>query len=351
MFILFLIILHLISADNNNTSIIYIHEELLPNSLLMHSISSTASLHWLPSSYIYQNYFHLKQNQSLYTTDQRIDREEFCQKNLCNCSFCVLTLNFLQTFSTDNVSIRTIKIVVEGKQLNIRNKKSILSLICPQKPSIYLDINDYAPTFKQSFIKLPIAENVPIGYEIPLESVIDDDYGLFSIQSYELHPSINNPFRLIHTGKPTLKLIEPLDREIKSNYLLQIIAYDGGSPPLSGQQKIEIIVTEYVSILLRIKKRIGDKYDFSVNDNPPVFDRSIYQQKIPENNQIDTTILQIHASDHDEGENARIRYSIDDSSSTFRINEYTGELYLIKFLDYEKIRSHSISIIGLFIIL
>jgi hypothetical protein len=112
----------------------------------------------------------------------------------------------------------------------------------------YLDINDHSPTFKQSLIKLPIAENVPVGYEIPLESAIDNDYGLLSVQNYELHPLINNPFRLIKTSKPILKLIEPLDRETKSNYLLQLIAYDGGSPPLSGQQKIEIIVTEYVEI-------------------------------------------------------------------------------------------------------
>jgi hypothetical protein len=115
MFILFLIILRLISADNN-TSIIYIHEELPSNSLLLSSISSTKSLQWLPSSYLYQTYFNLNQNQSLYTTNQRIDREEFCEKNFCNCSVCLLTLNFLQTFSTNNISIRTIQIVIEGNQ-------------------------------------------------------------------------------------------------------------------------------------------------------------------------------------------------------------------------------------------
>jgi hypothetical protein len=35
-----------------------------------------------------------------------------------------------------------------------------------------------------------------------------------------------------------------LDREMKSNYLLKLIAYDGGQPTLSGEQNIEIIVTE-----------------------------------------------------------------------------------------------------------
>jgi hypothetical protein len=117
MFILFLILLRLIAADDNNTSIIYIHEELPSNSLLISSISSTNNLQWLPASYLYQTYFHLNQNQSLYTTNQRIDREEFCEKNLCNCSYCLLTLNFLQTFSTNNISIRTIQIVIEGMNI------------------------------------------------------------------------------------------------------------------------------------------------------------------------------------------------------------------------------------------
>ena len=73
---------------------------------------------------------------------------------------------------------------------------------------------------------------------------MDYDYGLLSIQNYELHPIINNPFRLVKTNKPILKLTEPLDREAKAIYFLQLMAIDGGSPPLSGQQKIEILVTE-----------------------------------------------------------------------------------------------------------
>lgn len=115
MLFLFLIILPLISADYNNTSTIYIHEELPPNTLLLQSISTANSLQWLLSSYSYRNYFYLNQDQSLYTSNERIDREEFCEKNLCNCSFCLITLNFLQTFSKNNISTRTIQIVIEGK--------------------------------------------------------------------------------------------------------------------------------------------------------------------------------------------------------------------------------------------
>lgn len=106
---------HFLVAEFTDPSIISIHEELPPNSLLLSSISSTSSLQWLPSSYSYQTYFHFNSNQSLYTTSQRIDREELCEKNLCNCSYCILALNFLQTFATNNISVRTVQIVIEGR--------------------------------------------------------------------------------------------------------------------------------------------------------------------------------------------------------------------------------------------
>lgn len=86
----------------------------------------------------------------------------------------------------------------------------------------------------------------------------------------------------------------------------------------------------------------------SVNDNPPIFDRSIYQRSIVENESVDRILVQIHATDRDEGDNGRISYSIDDPTSTFRINERTGEISLIKPLDYEKMRSYSIPITGWF---
>ncbi len=85
-----------------------------------------------------------------------------------------------------------------------------------------------------------------------------------------------------------------------------------------------------------------------MNDNTPIFEQMIYQKSLPENQPIDSIILRIHANDGDEGDNARISYSIDDPSLTFSINQQTGEIDLQKNLDYEKIRSYSIAIKGLF---
>ncbi|CAF1588320.1 unnamed protein product [Rotaria magnacalcarata] len=298
----FVLIISISAYDyHNNTSRIYIHEELPPSTLVFSSVSSSDNLKWLPSSFVFQKYFYLNQNQSLFTTNEIINREEFCEKKICQCSECLINLNFLQTFSTHNVSVRTIEIIIK-------------------------DINDHSPAFKKAFIQFPIAENIPIDYEIPLESAIDNDYGLLSIQNYELQPmNNNNPFILIKRSKPVLKLNRTLDREIKSHYLLKLVAYDGGQPSLSGEQNIEIIVSD-------------------VNDNVPIFDQIIYRKSIPENQQVESRIFKIYASDLDEGENARISYSIDDQSVICHIDERTGEIYLKKSLDYEKQRSYSITI-------
>jgi hypothetical protein len=110
--------------------------------------------------------------------------------------------------------------------------------------SIRIDINDYSPTFKQSIVRLSLAENVPLNYEIPLESARDDDYGHLSVENYRLYPMLNNPFRLISNTKPILQLIDMLDRETRSSYLLKLVANDGGQPSLSGEQTIDIRLTE-----------------------------------------------------------------------------------------------------------
>lgn len=83
-----------------------------------------------------------------------------------------------------------------------------------------------------------------------------------------------------------------------------------------------------------------------MNDNAPVFDQTIYRKSFPENQPIDSILLQIQATDRDEGENSRISYSLDDPSSTFTIDPQTGEIFLKKSLDYEKIRSYAITIKG-----
>ena len=177
---MFVLFLLLILWTTSTASIIHIHEELRANTLLISSISSSPHVQWFP-----------------------LERLTFCWKVFG------LSSHLLRLFIRPN-----------------------------------LDINDHSPTFNQSILRLSLAENLPIGYEIPLPPAVDDDDGLLSIQNYQLYPMLNNPFRLVFNAKPILQLTELLDREMKSIYRLTLIAYDGGEPALSGEQSIEILLTK-----------------------------------------------------------------------------------------------------------
>ena len=115
-----------ISAYDDHTSRIYIYEELPSNMIIISSVSLTNRLQWLPSSYFFQTYFQLNENQSLLTANHRIDREDFCEKKLCNCLECKINLNFLQIYSINNISIQTIEIIIQGKRFSLEVSYYIL---------------------------------------------------------------------------------------------------------------------------------------------------------------------------------------------------------------------------------
>ena len=83
------------------------------------------------------------------------------------------------------------------------------------------------------------------------------------------------------------------DREDEDAYDVTVTCRDAGQPPLSGSATLQV--------------RVGDD-----NDNFPTFDSSQYDVTINENNRPGDVIVRVHASDADDGINARVTYSIDD---------------------------------------
>ena len=66
-----------------------------------------------------------------------------------------------------------------------------------------------------------------------------------------------------------------------------------------------------------------------VNDNPPIFDQSIYTVAKPEDYSVNETILKVFAHDADEKNNSKISYLIESmnySEPLFRINASTGDI-------------------------
>ncbi|XP_051774557.1 protocadherin alpha-3-like isoform X33 [Ctenopharyngodon idella] len=187
-----------------------------------------------------------------------------------------------------------------------------------------VDINDNAPAFQTSVVNLNITESAIPGERFPLQNAFDADVGSNSLKSYKLSP--NEHFSLdVQSGgdqsvSAELVLQKTLDREKQPVIQLTLTAVDGGKPPRSGTTDIIINVVD-------------------VNDNIPVFSKSLYKARTIENAARGTHVITVQAVDLDEGVNGEIIYAIvnnDKNVDVFSINPATGEITVQKDVDYEQ---------------
>ncbi|XP_048775622.2 protocadherin-9-like [Ostrea edulis] len=192
------------------------------------------------------------------------------------------------------------------------------------------DINDNAPQFPESAITINISETSSVGHLVQLPSAVDLDTGINNgVQSYEIFPA-NGTFGLVTTKKVDgsfdvkLRLQERLDREKIDKYIFQIFAKDGGTERNTGKLQVDINVLDD-------------------NDNPPVFSESIYNLTVSEDTQPGTTILTVTAFDKDIGMNGEVEYHISQQafSDIFSINSKTGDISLLKKLEYNQKKVYS----------
>ncbi|KAF0878629.1 FAT4 protein, partial [Crocuta crocuta] len=183
------------------------------------------------------------------------------------------------------------------------------------------DVNDNAPIFHQASYLVRVMENNPPGASIAQVSASDPDLGPNGHVSYSIVASDLEPRAL--AKYPELALEKRLDREQQSYYRLVLTALDGGDPPLSGTTELRIQVTD-------------------ANDNPPVFNQDVYRISLSENVPPGTTVLQVSATDQDEGINSEITYSFYRTGHVFSMNSKSGEITTLRTLDFEEIKEYSI---------
>ncbi|XP_064452111.1 protocadherin gamma-A3 isoform X20 [Mirounga angustirostris] len=234
-------------------------------------------------------------------TAGRIDREELCaQSALCLVKFNILVEDKLKIFEVE----------IEIK-----------------------DINDNAPDFLTEELLIKIGELTAPGTRFPLKTAFDPDVGMNSLQNYHLSPNDYFSLAVKHVSDgakyPELVLERALDREQKKVHQLVLIASDGGNPVLSGNLCIQVVVLD-------------------ANDNPPVFTQPEYQVSVPENLPVGTTLLTVNATDPDEGFNAQVSYILDkmpgNIAQMFDLNSMTGDISILKSLDYEDATFYEIKI-------
>nr|DAA06586.1 TPA_inf: protocadherin beta 9 [Anolis carolinensis] len=194
------------------------------------------------------------------------------------------------------------------------------------------DVNDNAPEISVISINSPLPEDSPLETLVALFSITDEDSGdngktLCSVD-------MNLPFVLKGTTNNFYQLLiqSSLDRERVSEYNITITAIDWGSPRLTS------------TIILSVQ--ISD-----VNDNPPVFLKSLFEMHIQENNIPGLLIGAVHAVDLDMGQNAKLVYSIlpeqfgdDLVASYISMNSETGNMYALRSLDYEQKKDFKVTV-------
>ncbi|XP_039607618.1 protocadherin-10a [Polypterus senegalus] len=226
--------------------------------------------------------------------NEKIDREEICKQS----ATCLL---HLEVFLENPLELFRVEIEI-------------------------VDINDNPPSFPETDITVEISESATPGTRFPLESAFDPDVGTNSLRTYEI--TTNSYFYLdVQTqgdGNKFAELVleKPLDREQQSVHRYVLTAVDGGLPQRTGTALLVIKVLDS-------------------NDNVPVFDQSVYTVSLPENSPVGTLVIQLNATDMDEGKNGEIVYSFSNHISPrvrelFSIDPRTGRIEVSGEVDYEE---------------
>ncbi|XP_021265913.1 protocadherin alpha-C2-like isoform X8 [Numida meleagris] len=188
-----------------------------------------------------------------------------------------------------------------------------------------VDANDNVPEVVLTSLYSPVPEDARPGTVVALMSVTDQDSGLNKQVSLRIPPGL--PF-MLNSFKNSYTLITQgnLDREKAAAYNITVTATDSGSPPLSSQKVIHVVISD-------------------INDNPPLFEEPVYSVYVPENNPLGVLLCTIKATDPDVAENAYISYSLLDgeieglpAASYVTIKSDSGDMYAVRSFDYETLR-------------
>ncbi|CAK8687879.1 unnamed protein product [Clavelina lepadiformis] len=167
------------------------------------------------------------------------------------------------------------------------------------------DVNDNPPEFDESNLLMEVNEEES-GSVIGQVTAKDSDKGSNGVVKY----SVMDEYIGIGATTGQLTTEKEIDRETNGNWMnVTVIATDEGSPPLSSNVTVAI--------------RIND-----VNDNSPNFTKDTYDAVVSESATNGTFVVDVEATDRDEGNNGQVRYSIiaGNELSHFTIDEITGEI-------------------------
>uniref|UniRef100_A0A3B3CK31 Cadherin domain-containing protein n=1 Tax=Oryzias melastigma TaxID=30732 RepID=A0A3B3CK31_ORYME len=203
-----------------------------------------------------------------------------------------------------------------------------------------IDRNDNRPVFEQTSYVGEVAESLPKGTTVIQVKATDadepeNDNSIIKYTILSQEPKLPNDHMFaINTVNGAIMVEDAgLDRETYPEYTLQIQAADMKGEGLTGKTKVVL--------------KVADR-----NDNAPVFIQSTYWGSVDEN-AVGVQIVKLSVTDKDEQDtpawNAKFKIISGDPEKLFSIetgsNKQEGIIKTAQGLDFEKSRTHTLSVI------
>ncbi|XP_030000918.1 protocadherin alpha-8-like [Sphaeramia orbicularis] len=196
---------------------------------------------------------------------------------------------------------------------------------------IVLDSNDNKPIFSQEAYHITIQENIPLKTPIFKMNATDPDEGINGEIEYSLGKTLREKvYDIFEVDELNgeIRITGLIDYEDNDLYELDIEASDKGTPPLTGECRIIIKITD-------------------VNDNAPEIEVTTLSNTVSEDSKPGTVISLIRVKDKDSGINGKIILQIINDvpfelKSSYKENTYS--VVTKGLLDREKVSFYEITI-------
>ncbi|XP_067454466.1 protocadherin gamma-A2-like [Thunnus thynnus] len=186
------------------------------------------------------------------------------------------------------------------------------------------DVNDNAPVFERSSYEAYILENNTPGLSVFTVKARDADWNQNARVSYILEDSSVNgvpvsSYVSVSADSGVIHAVRSFDYEQIKDFQFRVKAQDGGSPPLSSNVTVKILIQDQ-------------------NDNPPQIlypvqtGGSLVAEMVPRSADVGYLVTKVVAVDVDSGQNAWLSYKLQKATdrALFEVGLQNGEIRTIR---------------------
>ncbi|XP_037117272.1 protocadherin alpha-3-like [Syngnathus acus] len=188
------------------------------------------------------------------------------------------------------------------------------------------DVNDNSPRFEQSLLNFYLIENNIAGASVFSLKATDNDVDENAVIQYKIARAEKDKpvssFMNINSENGDVTALKSFDFETLKSFQFQVVATDGGSPPLSSNVTVKVFILDQ-------------------NDNAPVILYPVSSngsaqgmEEIPRNIKAGDLVTKVRAYDADIGYNGWLLFSLQRVSdhSLFSLDRYTGQIRTLRSL-------------------